>query len=69
MAWRVNENATFLVRFVRAKCTKFDSGYIYAYPDKEDMFPICKSQVLYRVPPPKKILRGAFKFSVHHNSL
>lgn len=73
---RVNENETFLVSFLRSRNTRQHSGFIYSYPDLydqkgiliEDIATVCKTQILYSLPPPTKFQR-AFKFNVHKDNL
>lgn len=66
---RVNENDTYLIRFLRSKEeSKFHSGFLYYYPSKEDVDTVYKTKILYIVPPPTDFHRYK-KFSIHFANL
>lgn len=55
---RVNDNKTFLVTFLRPKHTTLHTGFIYTYPPRDpDEDTVCRTQILYIVPPFKKFQR------------
>lgn len=58
----------FLGNFLRTKITRDFLGYIYQFPDKEELSEFNFSEVVETVLPPEKYMRGYLKFKVNFNA-
>lgn len=63
------EDETLTVKFLSFKPTKNNNGYIYTYPIVDDIVEVKLEQVVRKLSPPKKVLRGALQFEIHNKDL
>lgn len=54
--------------FLRGKQTRDFPGYIYQFPDEKELTEFSFNQVVGKVEPPSKYLRGYLKFQVDFNA-
>ncbi len=57
------------IKFLTLKNTKKNYGYIYTYPNVDDIVEVEFQQVVRKLNSPKNVLRGAFQFNVHVKDL
>lgn len=62
------EGETLTVKFLTSKQTKKDNGYIYTYPNVDDITDV-QLQVTRKLTQPKTVLRGALQFDVDVKNL
>lgn len=66
---KINDDETLTVKFLISKNTRNNSGFIYTYPNVDDIVDVKLNQVARKLSPPKQILRGALQFDINVKDL
>lgn len=63
----ITSEASFTAAFLRPNISREHSGFIYRWPDVEDVSMFCHSQIVGKLRPPEKYGRGLLKFDLNAN--